>query len=229
MTAETLRLKISYLGIKAVNVFSTYRQGNTGQVNIINVEAVSTSLGSLVNRLDNSYTVFCTPDFRPVKYTKKINQRNINDTITTTFNNYTNQIETSFFETGDTYTIEGAPAKTRDFFSTLYYIRNNFSNIETDSLYVKSNNNIWQVRVKKLDYETIRTIFGMTETIKTRINFVKITDREEVKSDILTNNLVNPENDLYFWFTNDYRKIPVKAEYKRSRFSVYWDITYYEE
>jgi len=46
---------------------------------------------------------------------------------------------------------------------------------------------------------------------------------------MLTNNLVDEKKELFFWFTDDGRKIPVKAKFTSKPFPVYWTLENYEE
>ena len=76
--------------------------------------------------------------------------------------------------------------------------------------------------------EKIKTVLGVKNTIKVKLNFKKNGVFSKGKSDILTNNLVSESNSLYFWFTDDELKIPVKAEYSSSPFAVTWLLTNYK-
>ena len=46
---------------------------------------------------------------------------------------------------------------------------------------------------------------------------------------MLTNNLVNDEKSLYFWFTADEQHIPVKAKFAMKPFPVIWKLDSYKD
>jgi len=65
------------------------------------------------------------------------------------------------------------------------------------------------------------------EAVKVKLTFQKISKGEEENSDMLTNNLVNEKRALYFWLSNDERKIPLKAKFMMKPFSVTWKLENY--
>jgi len=72
--------------------------------------------------------------------------------------------------------------------------------------------------------ERIRTNIGNFQTNLVEISFKPIDNTTGLRSDMLTNNLVNETNVLNFWFTDDEYQIPVRATYNMRPFNVNWTI-----
>lgn len=60
------------------------------------------------------------------------------------------------------------------------------------------------------------------------LTFVQISSGEKENTDMLTNNLVNEEKSLLFWFSDDERHIPLKAKFVMKPFSVLWKLESYD-
>jgi hypothetical protein len=83
------------------------------------------------------------------------------------------------------------------------------------------------VHVRIIGRENMRTAIGRYNTIKLELTFEALDDTERMRSDILTNNLIREENTLKLWFTDDDRRIPVRAKYITRPFNVFWNIRRY--
>ena len=75
--------------------------------------------------------------------------------------------------------------------------------------------------------EKISTKFGKKNAIKVKMNFYNHLNGEKERSDMLTNNLVNEERSLLFWFSDDEQRLPLKAKFIMKPFAVVWKLNSY--
>ncbi len=224
--AETFDFVIQYLGIPVVDV--TMKKEIFNNQIFIETHAKSRGLASHLADMDNYYSTICDSLLLPISYSKQINQKNYYEDREIIYERNSliasRRSKISVDKNAD-YEIH---LESRDFFSSLFYLRENL----TDSIlimHLDANKLVWKAKCSFICKERIDTIFGEIETKKIEIVFSKISQEKKERTDILTNNLVEEGNILYFWFTADYRKIPVKAEYQRKPFSVIWKLKRYRE
>jgi hypothetical protein len=95
----------------------------------------------------------------------------------------------------DTYPV---PAGTQDALSALYYLRTvkDLANGKTITVDVHDDDKTWKVDVQVLGREKIATLFGETEAIKLR-SYPKY------------EGVFQNKGEIYFWLTDDARRIPV--------------------
>ncbi len=213
------------MGLETVNVSMNHlRSKDEG---IIEVFAESEGIASYLADLDNYYCLHYNGDFLPYLYIKKINQKGYEEDRTISYN----QINGSAYRTSNVSREKEKKYKinypSRDFFSALFYLR--FFEGNECSLFLDVASVPWECFIKKDKNEKIKILGKEAECRKFKISFKKKNNRKKERTDMLTNNLVKEENDLYFWITDDERRIPVRAEYKMLPFSVYWNLKKYEE
>ena len=229
LNAETLTFSIDYLGFSVASVVMTLQDSDDIQNDIdiqkkIAVQAVSSRFTTLLkNTFDNTYTSYIDHNFRPLIYQRGIQQSNFQEEATVEY--HFDTLQASYYdsvnERSETYQILG---NTRDFFTTLYYLRT-LDLQQSHELTLDVAGKIILISTRHTGVETLRTNIGRVRTNKVEIYFTWYDDKEKMQSDILTNNLYNEDNILIFWFTNDENQIPVKSQYTRKPFPVYWSIT----
>ncbi len=222
LSAEEIELTIKYLGLSVVKVKMTNVD------NRLTVHARSTSIASIASKMDNLYIIDYADDYLPVKYIKKINQKKYAEDRETIYDREVRRAErTSFIDPAKSceYTIDET---SRDFFSSLFFLRNAIDTNKGD-VWLDANKLIWKAHYIKIGEEVIKTSLGKLNSIKVQISFERITNQEKERSDMLTNNLVNEEKSLIFWFSDDERRIPLKAKFIMKPFSVVWKIENYKE
>ena len=220
LQAEKIHLSIRYLGLKVVNIVMEDSE------NQISIYGQSTSLANIAAKLDNYYFVEYDSDYLPIKYSKKILQKNYFEDRITYYNREKSYAEMiSFLDSSKSCEYEIKPS-TRDFFSGLYYLRNQEKSGE---MWVDANQIIWKITYEFIGKETVNCAIGKVDARIVKITCKKYSDEKPKRSDMLTNNLVNEKNALYFWFTDDEQSIPVKAKYSMKPFSVIWKIESYEK
>ena len=215
LNAERLYINIEFKGLKVADVEINYNQDE------ISVFAKSTLLANLFSyRFENSYIINTNENFIPDTYIKKVNQHNFTENTVTIYDYNALKAVRKDLKNGelDTFRIFD---DTRDFFSALFYLRK-VDLFKTNTFTIDNVGKISKITSRFLSSESIKTPLGLKKTIKVAISFELIDEKPSGRSDILTNNLVKPENTLLFWFTEDDQRIPVKAIYTMKKLSVNW-------
>ncbi len=222
LSAEEFSLSIRYLGIKIVNVKME------DQDSVLTISANSTTLASIAAKMNNIYQIEYENNYLPKNYRKLIKQRNyIEDRITEyrRERSIANRISKLDNNLNCSYPIH---KETRDFFSSLFYLRNNLNRHE-GIIWLDANKLLWKAKYEIIGKEEINTKIGKLESYKVKLTFDKYSQSEKERSDMLTNNLVDEDDILYFWFSAGERKIPLKAIYSMKPFPVTWKIESYHE
>ncbi|MCK4311353.1 MAG: DUF3108 domain-containing protein [Candidatus Cloacimonetes bacterium] len=222
LNSEQIDLSIKYLGIKVVKVRITDIN------NILEIRAKSTSIASIASKMDNLYLSEYSDNYLPLRYEKKINQKKyVEDRITLYNRENLTANRTSYIDPDKNceYSIKST---SRDFFSALFYLRNTID-LNQGYMWIDANKIIWKAEYRILGNEILKTPLGKISTIKVEITCFKISPGSKERSDMLTNNLVDEEKSLFFWFTDDEKRIPVKAKFAMKPFPVVWKLEAYQE
>ncbi len=222
INAEVMDFSIGYLGIGVVDVRMTDRD------HCLTVTAKSTSVAGIFAEMDNTYISEYGEDYLPLRYSKDVRQDGYCEDRTTRYERDSlTAYRVSRIDSARSisYPIK---AQSRDFFSALFYLR--WANLDSlRSVPLDANSLVWTARIAREETEEIGTILGKVTATCVRIDFTRSSDREKERSDMLTNNLVNEEVPMYIWLTCDERRIPIKAKFDSSPFSVTWKLTGYTE
>jgi hypothetical protein len=221
LNAEQFEVDIKYLGIPAVRVKIVHSDST------ISIKAKSSKFASIASKMDNSYDIHYGDLHLPKTYRKKIEQRDYQEDRLTTYYRTLREAERINFADSTSCSYKINPLS-RDFFSSLFYLRQNL-NEEDKQIFLDANGIIWSATFSKLGEEKIRTFMGKVNTHKYLIQCTKLSEAEQPESDMLTNNLVNEDVPLLFWFTADERKLPVKAKFMMKPFSVVWKLKDYKD
>ncbi|MBT3169443.1 MAG: DUF3108 domain-containing protein [Candidatus Cloacimonetes bacterium] len=222
LNSEILDFSISYLGIDVIDVKIEHSNEK------IDVWATSTNVGHLMAKMKNNYYIEYELDYLPKNYQKKIIQKKYAENRIIRYDRQKKIANrTSFIDSMKNceYQIK---AKSRDFFSSLFYLRD-FANERNGSFWLDANGLIWKAEFQVLNDELINTKLGKILSQKVKITFQKISKNKKKQSDMLTNNLVSEENVLFFWFSKDVHKIPIKAQYSMKPFPIIWNIKSYQK
>ncbi|MCD4819761.1 MAG: DUF3108 domain-containing protein [Candidatus Cloacimonetes bacterium] len=215
-------ISIRFFGLKVVKVIIVDKNSS------LDIHATSTSLASIASKMDNIYKIIYSDDYLPVSYTKKIRQKDyFEDRIT----NYSHEKEIAkrtdlLKKKKSEYKIKST---SRDFFSALFFLRDQISKKNRSNFWVDANKVIWKVNWEIIKKEKIETMFGKTNTIKVKMIFNNFNNQKKERTDMLTNNLVDEKKELIFWFTDDEKSIPIKAKFASKPFPVYWTLDNYEK
>lgn len=222
LAQENLTLAIKYIGLTAVNVTIV----DDGERIITTAKAYG--LANLAAKMDNKYISAYSDQYLTTNYTKYINQKGYQENRQTL---YDREAKTAFREnflipgTNISYLIMPA---SRDFFSALFYLRK-IDTLDSGYIWLDANRSIWKANYKLLGREEIKTIFGKKSALKVELSFQKVSPEPKENTDMLTNNLVDEEKSLVFWFSDDAERIPLRAEFSMKPFPVVWELLNYEK
>ena len=213
---ETLDYRISYLGVCVADVEIVHSSQNK----TIDVLATSSGFSSIFQSMKNYYSVNYKSDFIPKTYRKITDQADFFENLTMTYsdNNQACVIDSLKNESRN-YDIS---PNNRDFFSALFFLR--FTEDRSGEIYLDAREVNWKASFSLEKTEDIEVDNIEYHTNMYKITFEKLSDKKAIRSDIFTNNLVNEDNILYFWITNDSKRIPIIAKYKMKPFSVMWTL-----
>ena len=220
--SETLKFKIKYLGLSVIEI--DYR--NETENSLISISAESTGIAGALYDVSNKYLIEYKDDFLPITYRKIINENDYaedrkieydRETGKAVRKNLTDKTEISY----------GFVKDTRDFFSSLMMLRKTGN--QNGKFFVDAAGKIWEVSYKNIGKDRIKSCLGKLNTCKFELSFRPVDEKKKEKSDLLTSNIVNHKRFLYFWFTDDDRRIPVRAKFTSEPFAVSWILTEYKK
>ena len=222
LLAETFDLSIKYLGITAVKVSIVNKDS------VLTINAKATPIASIASNMDNFYKSVYSGNFLPIQYQKLINQGDYYEDRIIKYNRDMQTAKRLSNISPDRNCEYPINLESRDFFSALFYLRKALDE-QSGELWVDANRLIWKVNYKVIGKETISTKLGKIQTIKVELNFINYLDKEKERSDMLTNNLVNPDRVLIFWFSDDDQRLPLKAKFMMKPFAVVWKLNSYKK
>ena len=217
LSAERLSFAIEYLNF-TVATLDIEKTDST-----ISVQSSSSKFISLfTSSYENYYTTEIDSLFLPIIYKKSINQKNFQEEAIITYYHdiFTANYKDSITNMERNYNIL---EDSREFFSALYYLRT-LNLKEDNNLTLDVAGKIVLLSTKYIESETIKTNIGRRNTNKIELYFKWYDNTQKMRSDILTNNIWLEDNTLTFWFTDDEKQIPVKAQYNMKPFSVFWNL-----
>jgi hypothetical protein len=195
----------------------------------ISVNASTRGIFTAFYKLENQYTSTCGIDFSPIKYEKNIIQKDFQEKRVITFNHKDLIARSKDMLNYPEITPDSIQIRknTYDIFSALFAIREKLPK-DTCSFYCLANSNVWKIRFKFLDRETLCLQTQEKKALKYLVQFEQMLDNKDIaRTDILTNNLFSENHYLIFWFSDDDNYIPLKARYGMFPFSVYWQLEIY--
>jgi uncharacterized protein DUF3108 len=219
--ARKLELTIKYIGFNVVYVSFE----DNGRELMIN--AKSSALASIASEMDNQYSAIYQDEYLTNTYAKIINQKDYQERRIVQYDRDKQQAHFTSFIDSTRNCLYPIHPEARDFFSALFYLSGNIDE-SGGTLWLDANKLIWKADYQVLGREVIRSFDGKKNTILVKLEFTKISESEKERSDMLTNNLVNEENALYIWFSDDEERLPLKAKFAMKPFSVVWKVTNYE-
>lgn len=220
--SETYQYKISCLGIRVVDIhISNQASSSTGFLQVL---AKSRFITSIFPYVHNTYSTTYENGFLPLTYEKKVDQKKYFENRLITYDR-TKGTAVQWDRLKDTKIPYPITRESRDFFSALLYLS---SHVENEGvLWLDANRLIWKADYQRVGRENIKTALGKIPAVKLKMQFQKVSPEPKENTDMMTNQLVNEENILYLWISDDGRHLPLKAKYERKPFPVYWEIMTY--
>ena len=220
LAAERIDFSIRYMGIKVACV--TMDDSLSAGGGRLRVSARSTSFASHLVQMDNVFTSRYRGDYLPDEYCKLVEQKDYTEDRVSCYNRQTGQaFRSSRIDRGRNLVYPITPT-TRDFFSALYHIRR--QSADEGEVELDAAGTLWVGHYRLLEVERLKTSIGKVMARKVEITFTPMNDTPRQRSDMLTNNLVSRGAPLIFWFTDDDRRLPVRASFRMSPFAVNWVI-----
>jgi hypothetical protein len=220
---ETFKYKITCLGIRAVDINITNYYNNT--TGILHVNAESRFISAIFPYVHNIYITHYEDGFLPITYEKHIDQKKYFEDRIFTYNRETKTAVLQDRLQNKTIPYSIVP-ESRDFMSALLYIAQHAK--DKNEVWLDANRLIWKAAYVIEDREILKTTLGKFPTIKLKIRFIKVSPEPKENTDMMTNQLVNEDNTLYLWVSDDTRHLPLKAKYERKPLPVYWEIVAYK-
>jgi hypothetical protein len=207
---EKLTFEVTFLNIPVVTAeLEVTEVGFTGDEPVVHLAVVgrSTPFYSLLYPVNNHYDAYFTwPSARTLKYSRCISEPGVD------------LRRTIRYEDGLART-DGAdprpvPWDVRDLFTALYVLRGYpLHDGQVIESVLDLDGEIWTARTTVLGRET-------TETRMVRFHPMNEDNPKRPESDVMTNNLVREKTKLTFWFSDDDRHLPLRAEYRMAPFSL---------
>jgi hypothetical protein len=214
---ERLNFSMKYLNMKVANLEFSVSDSikNLSQPqHQLSIKAYSTPFATKLFKINNSYTtLFFSDNFLPLKSTKKIDQKNIQQKVVLDFDHQNYQ---ATFNDSISWFL---PSPCYDYFSMLYFLRSYpWEKHDTLSFFLDSEYLISKVEAILLqESEILKVPCGKFSTIKIQLNFKSTTKvKRPWKTDILTNRLAKPGSKLNIWLSNDRQRLPLKIFYLQS-------------
>ena len=222
LAAENLQLAIKYLGLTVVDVTIN----DDGQR--ISTQATAVGLANFAAKMNNRYLSYYEADYLTSQYQKSIQQKDYFEERLTSYKRADSKaFRTDFLDNENTVSYQIHP-ESRDFFAALFHLRF-LPDLQNGSLWLDANRSMWKVNYQLLAKEEIKTKIGKFAALKVELSFQKISQEKKENSDMLTNNLVDEEKTLLFWFSDDAARIPLRAEFTMKPFPVVWELLKYEK
>ncbi len=219
---EKLNFKIKYLGLSIIDISFN----NEVKDSLISIRAKSTGIAGALYDVDNKYDIYYKGNLLPVTYRKSISENGYREDRLIKYDRNSNLAvrENLQDNTEKSYCIAD---ESRDFFSSLMLLRKTTS--DSGMFMIDAAGKNWQVSYKNAGSEKVKSCLGKKKTCKYELSFKPVDDKKKEKSDLLTSNIVNHKRYLYFWFTDDKNRIPVKAKFTSEPFAVSWILKDYKK
>ena len=216
---ERLTIDVSFLNIPVVtatlHITDEMVEGSPPVYHLA-VWAKSTPFYSLLYQVDNRYDSFFTwPQAHTLRYERCIKETGVDLRRVASYH------DNQAFYDGELG--PSVPPNVRDLFSALYALRGQpLEDGQVIDSPLDLDGQLWVARAVVLGREEIQTQLGTHQAIEVGIRFLEPEQAQGAreKSDVLTNNLVRANTKLTIWFSDDERKIPLRAQYRLVPFSL---------
>jgi hypothetical protein len=167
--------------------------------------------------IDNRYEIIHDGDFRPLHYTRIVNQAELTDSVYTRYHLGSATMHQSSNSKSINYKVR---ADTRDVFSLLAKISDDVN--AGGTYYADGNGRLWQVKVSGPQTERISTALGKQTARRHDFTFQPLSPVKAPYIDMITFNFLDPDTRLTLWVSVN--GVPLKAHLKKGLMSMNWDI-----
>ncbi len=209
---------VKSLGLKVANITINNTPGR------VIVTAKSSGNSPIFPKLNNSYTIDLDNLLRPVTYTRKINQKTVQDEFVVNYNRTENQASMHRKSTGTTSSYYANP-NSRDVYSFMALLLSGKAN--QNKYPIDANGSAWQATVNSRSIEDVKTKFKTFNATRYDISFNPLSKTATPYVDMVTHNFVNEDTKLSIWVADD--GLAVKAAVKKRGLSMNWELTGYQQ
>jgi len=217
--SEGIDYSVKYLGVLVVRVSIKSEplvdNPDSGYYRI-DIRAKTTKFWGMFYSVDNNYITYLDSLGHPLIYRRFINEKSFKNNSVQRFDNRFNRI----YYDGDTAIDH--PGDLENLFSGIYGLRlKNLAAGDEDSFCINAEKAAWKVLWAVEDTEKVKIGNKAIPCIRVQVHFIPfVPEAKRLRSDILTNKLVNENTKLTIFFSADKRHLPVKINYKFSPFDV---------
>jgi hypothetical protein len=218
-SGERLTFEVTFLNIPVVRAeWEVAEVGFSGDEAVVHLAVVgrSTPFYSLLYPVNNRYDAYFTwPSAHTLKYTRCIDEPGVDLQRTIRYQN-----GLALTEGVDPRPVPGG---VRDLFTALYALRGQpLQDGQIIESLLDLDGQMWTALTTVLGREMTKTHLGSHRAVKVLVRFHPLSQdgHERPESDVMTNNLVREKTKLTFWFSDDDRHLPLRAEYRMAPFSL---------
>jgi|GEM_PF-1303201 len=218
-SGEILTFDVTFLNIPVVTArLEVTEAGYSGDEPVVHlaVTGKSTPFYSLLYPVDNRYDAYFTwPSARTLRYCRSISEPGVDLQRAIRYEN-----GLALTEEEDPRPV---PRDVRDLFTALFVLRGyDLHDGQVIESTLDLDGEMWNARTTVLGRERTETGLGEHDAVKVMVRFEPTNPDgpERPDSDVMTNNLVRKKTKLAFWFSDDDRHLPLRAEYRMAPFSL---------
>ncbi len=214
----TAEYSIKSLGMKVANISISMGLGK------LEISANSNGSSPLFPKINNRYYIEIDDQYRPLFYTRSINQKSVKDEITSRYNRKELQLTLHRKSTGisKSYPIH---LNSRDVFSMIALL---ISGKGTSNSYqIDANGSPWQATITSTSREEVKTKIKKFKTKRYDIVFKPLSDAPTNYVDMVTHNFVNEDTKLSLWVADE--GLAVKSVVKKKGISMNWELLSYHQ
>jgi len=212
----SLEYNISSLGLRVADL----RIVRDKAARSVKVYVSSRTANSIFPKLNNQYRVVYDDQYRPLQYTRVVDQGKTQDNVSTTYDHASGLANASHTGPLGKYRYE-LLAGERDFFSTLILICDTAPG--SGNYILDANGKPWKAALSYNGTGKLKTSLGTYSCREYQISLSPRSKEKVPYVDMVTHNLFKDKNKVSLWISTD--GIPLKAVVKMGVLSMKWSIT----
>lgn len=222
---EKLTFDVKALGIKAVDVvFEVMGKDTVKDFPVYHIRCTAKTIpifSKLIYNVDNVYEVYVDQTtLLPRNFSRKIRQGKEDHYDQDIY--FWIEKNAAYYDKNYAMKI---PAATFEFFSAFYYLRQraDLSIGDTLRLDALSDKILWQIDIVAEAKETIEVSDEEYDTVRYKFDFSTEDDEKTLENrppDLFLKNIFGCHGTAHLWLSDDEKRIPVKAEFKRSPYTL---------
>lgn len=230
---ERLTFDVKAMGIKAVDVvFEVIGKDTLKDFPVYHIRCTTQTIpifSKLIYNVNNVYEVYVDQEtLLPRNFSRKIRQGKEDHYDQDIY--FWIEKNAAYYDKNYAMKI---PDATFEFFSAFYYLRQraDLSIGDTLRLDALSDKSLWQIDIVAEAKETIEVSDEEYETVRYKFDFSTDEDEKSLENrppDLFLKNIFGGDGTAHLWLSDDEKRIPVKAEFKRSPYTLSLILKKYE-